>query len=182
MERDHNQSCIVRLETSESRETRNLSKMVSSCWGNRCICFISTSQAASSFYLKLFHCLGSSLAPCPADDHGVHGYPGASSLGQGLSPHTCASSEDIHVQGLPVSSKYKDNKPSLKNESILRIKGICQKPRFLLLSEYPPLWALELQFLQIVFITVLSIVLSHSFYHILQRPLRNLFHFSGILR
>lgn len=50
---------------------------------------------------------------------------------QGLSPHTCASSEDIHFQDLAVSSKHKDNKPSLKNESILRIrKGFARSRDF----------------------------------------------------
>lgn len=156
--------------------------MVSSCWGNRCICFISTSsQAACVFTQSFFHCLRSSLAPCPADDHGVHGYPGASSLGPGpplLIP--VLPQKTSMFQDLPVSSKYKDNKPSLKNESILRIKRDLPEAKIssaIRISSFGP-W--NYSFYQIVFITVLSIVLSHSFYHIATREHWDN-HFSGIL-
>lgn len=157
--------------------------MVSSCWGNRCICFISTSQAACVFTQSFFPLSREQSGPVPCR------WSRGAWLSWSLISGSRASllipvlpQKTSMFQDLPVSSKYKDNKPSLKNESILRIKkGFARSQDFFCYQNILLFGPWNYSFYQIVFITVLSIVLSHSFYHIATREHWDN-HFSGILR
>ena len=149
----------------------NLSKMVSSCRGNRCICFISTSQAACIFTQNVLPLSTEQSGPVPCTwSRGAWLFWSLISGSRASLLIPVLPQKTSMFQDLPVSSKYKDNKPSLKNESILRIKkGFARSQDFFCYQNILLFGPCNYSFYQIVFITVLSIVLSHSFYHIATR-------------
>ena len=142
--------------------------MVWGCQENRSICFASASQAVWIFtqsFLQLSkEQAGPILCTWPT---GYVAILEPRLWVQGLFPHTCASPEDTACSRdylcLP---NPKTINPVQEWVYFKNKKGIARSQDFLYLSDYPPLWALELW--------------SHSFYQVATIEHWDN-HFSGIL-